>query len=375
MHMIRSILATILIPLTAMMSGCLNPSSDDDGPSGVPNIQNTYSYWLGVPAAGTGIWTEYDTYKFLPSEVRDIYAYGRMPNSSYETVTCYDQNNNSTGSWTIRVGANAYYDNVNLLFTGPVVVRAPYSIGMYTYRVVLSSMLAEKSADFKVQVISKRDYPLEYSCQADQTESYDLQNQGYNFGYGDFSTPIQVAYGDCNTKIVKGNSSDRGISVYNTQLPVEVLHNISAVGLKQYGQTYASDGENHDASIVVLFAVKDYDDRNYPKDRGGYPIGKAVEFGTSPATAFSFVFMKTIDDGYSSYLPDERKVLKTSVAIHELGHARRKESPLDDTFEQYVHNGMKKDKCVMNIWPMSVKPDKAFYFCEGHKQAYLNISW
>lgn len=321
------------------------------------NVEDPESY--KIDDRNAAIETEYrGTYKFLSGEYRLIFVCGTQPTSSYKRISVLDNLGNKQFDFELTNTSNSYYNSQNLTYTAPLIVNAPSGTGIFFYPIRIEDMNTGNysQSSFTVEIISHRNYMIEYSCMG---SSYDLRTLGY-----DFTKSIKDTYSDAHV------STD--INTFNSNIPQIVLREEDVStnqALIDWGNQYASDGAGHNPDVVVLFAVKDYAGAGSTVGRTGRDMNDLYP----PRKAYCYVFIDRINSIFSTRTEDERKVIRTRTAIHELAHGADRNQP--NTMFKDWHNGRKKNNCVFSNVVNSYDPTKTLSFCEGHKQALMYLYW
>ncbi len=348
---------TILFVLFFSLISCVKkPDDHNDNTPPVSNDDTTNAYIL--PEISAAIKTEYSTYRFLSNEQdRRVFVYGKVPSEQLIHVRV-KKSSFFYGFGRIEKGENKYFKSN--YYTTYIDVRGSDE-GYYIFQIAKDDFTDTVfSTDAYIDIISNRDYNIEYSYMSDNDESYDIFSQGYKF-----ESKVKNAFQEAHTTV----TFDTNL----TNISVEIFQDISREPLLQWGTLHATDGNNHNANKVILFSVKNY------SDNSTNALGRTwFSSGDSPKLSFAYVFLQKIDLDLQSHTEQERKVTKTRIAIHELAHARGKDENYDalgdnDTQGIYPHNGKFRYRyCALIRKDLIFHPDSAFHFCEGHKQILLN---
>jgi len=251
---------------------------------------------------------------------------------------------------------NGYYDRESGKYTSPLKVD-PYGIsqGTATFRIVVgdTGFHQKTYSTFQVEVVSTRQYDVEYSCQ----QGYDIFPLGDNL-----ESKISTAFSKAGTYIARSN--------YETNLPADSVVIVTDTGgdeLVSYAREHSSIAQH--PRIGRLFGI-----RNVKIiDQNGNP---SIDPDITPTTVgvsiqgpggYSYVLAERLNVLVSD--PVQRKKEFNRTTIHELGHQRA-------GFADHAagHNGENKGKCVM-LFPYNQDILDNPIFCEGHKQWLYNFVW
>ncbi len=340
---------TILLIFLLLFLGCGN---DQTGPV---TVRQEYTFDI---TDDNGIQTEYQKYLLKRGEFRNIWVGGKLTanldrytNVWWENNYNYNQNDKKKRA-EINPANNLYFQSLIINSNDLDGVSGNVT---FTVSVGTTQNASRINWQTTVTLIESRNYLIEYNCQG---PNYDLYTLGY-----DFENSLKNAFMLANTEIGYIYKHDLNIPPYN-QIDVRTERT-----LMTYGDIWASRGQNHNPKIGVLFGVQNY-------SGSGGAVGKSCR-DTVQGRSYGFVFIERIEQIYGNRYEQDKKVLRTRAAIHEMSHVRRSKGSVPEwngDIDHFFHNGKGKDSCIFQqraVW----KPENALKFCEGHEQIFLNINW